>query len=67
MRKNTGLWRNSADGEGGDMFPQLHMLLPGCQEVCDPPADGVWYILLEILSWNRVGIIRLNAKLTPAG
>lgn len=40
-RKNAALGGSGADGLGdGDMFPQLHVLLPVGQEHYDP-ADGV--------------------------
>ncbi len=45
--KNAALRGSGADGPRvRDMFPQLHMLPPVRQEVCDPPAGGVRHIQL---------------------
>jgi len=58
-RKNVALRGTGADGlEVRDMFPQVHMLLPVGQEVCDPPAGGVRHTQLGELvlkkSWDDV-------------
>ncbi len=45
--KNAALRGSGADGPRvRDMFPQLHMLPPVRQEVCDPPAGGVRHVQL---------------------
>ena len=56
-RKNPALGGSDADGlVFRDMFPQLHVLLPVRQAVCDPPAGGVRHVELGELvlkqSWE---------------
>ena len=46
------------------MFPQLHALLPVRQEVCDPPAGGVWHVELEelVLEHSRENGVESRAE-----
>ena len=45
--KNAALWGTGADGSRvRNVFPQLHMLLPVRQEICNPPAGGVRHMQL---------------------
>ena len=64
-RKNAALGGTNADGLGvGEVFSQLHMLLPVRQEDCNPPAGGVRYSQLgELLLKQKFLIIVLKAEL----
>lgn len=47
MTECAALWRTGADGPRvRDVFPQLHMLLPVRQTVCDLPAGEVEHVEL---------------------
>lgn len=65
-REDAALRQTGADGQGvGDGLPQLHMVLPVRQEVCDPPAGGVRYIQLGTLVLKKnQDVLKVELKST---
>ena len=62
-RKNTVL-RGTGGLKDRDMFPQLHVLFPVGQEVCDSPAGGVRHTLLGelVLKKSRDDVVEGRAE-----